>query len=142
MAEISPADIMALTKDNDGWAGGGVGWIILLFIFLLAISGNGFFGNGANNATQASLTTAELYSALGNQDLKNDVRSGFATMADRTYLLDKDVLENRFTTQLGFQNLGSQMQNCCLKVKKFFHKLYKFIKNKVAGNHKSNLVLG
>lgn len=116
MADFTIGDALALTRDDKGsWGDGFVGWIILLFIFLLAISGNGFgFGNSATNA---SLSTAELYSALGNQDLKNDVRSGFASMMDRTYLVDKDILENRFTTQLGFQNIQAQMQSCCCDLK-------------------------
>ena len=44
MNGLTASDVMALTKDNDGF--GGVGVIILLFVFLLAISGNGF---GINN---------------------------------------------------------------------------------------------
>lgn len=119
MAEgLSAADVMALTRgDNDGFmGGGGVGWFILLFIFLLAISGNGFFGNRAVENTDY-VTTAQLYSSLGNQDLKNDVRSGFAAVADREYAIDKDIVESRFVTQLGFQNLGQQLQECCCNLK-------------------------
>lgn len=115
MADLSAADVLALTgrDDRDGWGDGFVGWIILLFIFLLAISGNGFFGNGAGSATQASLTTAELYSALGSQDIKNDIRDGFRSVESGICGVDKEILNNRFQTQLGFQSLGQQMQQCC-----------------------------
>ena len=36
--QLSASDVMALTKDNDGF--GGVGLIILLFIFLIGIGKN------------------------------------------------------------------------------------------------------
>nr|DAM64403.1 MAG TPA: hypothetical protein [Caudoviricetes sp.] len=115
MADYSLGDIAALMDRDDkgGWGDGFVGWIILLFIFLLAISGNGFFGNGAGSATQASLTTAELYSALGSQDIKNDIRDGFQSVESGICSVDKEILNNRYNTQLGFQNLGQQMQQCC-----------------------------
>ena len=141
MADISLADVAALMDKDDraGWGDGFVGWIILLFIFLLAISGNGFFGNGAGSATQSSLTTAELYSALGSQDIKNDIRDGFQTVENGICSVDKEILNNRYSAQLGFQNLGSQMQECCLtKIKRFFKKLVGLF----AGNHKRNLALG
>lgn len=139
MADYSLGDIAALMDRDDkgGWGDGFVGWIILLFIFLLAISGNGFFGNGS--ATNASLTTAELYSALGSQDIKNDIRSGFQSVESGICGVDKEILNNRYSAQLGFQNLGSQLQECCLtKIKRFFKKLVGLF----AGNHKRNLVLG
>jgi hypothetical protein len=117
MADYSLGDIAALMDRDDkgGWGDGFVGWIILLFIFLLAISGNGFFGNGS--ATNASLTTAELYSALGSQDIKNDIRSGFQSVESGICGIDKEILNNRYSTQLGFQNLGQQLQDCCCNLR-------------------------
>lgn len=57
---VSVADVMAMTRgDNDMF--GGVGGFILLFIFLMAISGNGF-GFGTNGAT-----------ALGQSDIQNSL---------------------------------------------------------------------
>lgn len=117
MADYSLGDIAALMDRDDkgGWGDGFVGWIILLFIFLLAISGNGFFGNGS--ATQSSLTTAELYSALGSQDIKNDVRGGFQSVQSGICSVDKEILDNRYSAQLGFQNLGQQLQDCCCNLR-------------------------
>lgn len=117
MADYSLGDIAALMDRDDrkGWGDGFVGWIILLFIFLLAISGNGFFGNGS--ATNASLTTAELYSALGSQDIKNDIRDGFHSVESGICGVDKEILNNRYSTQLGFQNLGQQLQDCCCNLR-------------------------
>ena len=63
---ITASDVLALTKDNDGF--GGVGLIILLFIFLMAISnGNGFFGGGNGNQ-QAVINGAAItiYKTINN----------------------------------------------------------------------------
>ena len=57
---LTAGDVLALTK-NDGMDFGGVGGFILLFIFLMAIGGNGF-GWGNNGAT-----------ALGQSDLQNSL---------------------------------------------------------------------
>ena len=65
---ISASDVLALTRDNDGFNFGGVGGFILLFIFLLAIGGNGFFGNNGNVNQMA---TADL---LYNQSTDNAIR--------------------------------------------------------------------
>lgn len=119
MADMSDALVGALmNKDSDGL--GSVGWIILLFIFLLAISGNGFLGGNAGNAA----TQAEIQAGLYNQtvdrnlsDIRDSICSSNAQMLNATNGVSRDVLENRFNTQLGFQNLGSQMAACCCDIK-------------------------
>ena len=67
---LSASDVMALTKDNDGF--GGVGLIILLFIFLIGIGGNGF-GWGNNGST--GLALADIQNSLYNQSQDNNARS-------------------------------------------------------------------
>ena len=72
---LTAGDVLALTRGNDGngFGFGGVGGFVLLFIFLLAISGNGFFG-GNGNVNQ--MATADLlYKTLEfvNLDEKNMV---------------------------------------------------------------------
>ena len=59
---ISASDVLALTKGNDNMFGGASGFI-LLFIFLMALSGNGF-GIG-NNGTAFGL--ADIQASLYNQ---------------------------------------------------------------------------
>ena len=66
---MSAADVIALTRGNaDGFNFGGIGGFVLLFIFLLAISGNGFFG-GNGNVNQ--MATADL---LYNQSTDSAIR--------------------------------------------------------------------
>ena len=67
---LSAADVLAMTKGNDGF--GGVGLIILLFIFLIGLSGNGFgFGNNAANG----LALADIQASLYNQTQDANSRS-------------------------------------------------------------------
>ena len=66
---ISASDVLALTKENDGF--GGVGLIILLFIFLMAISGGGF-GFGGN--AQTSFALADIQNSLYNQSTDSAIR--------------------------------------------------------------------
>jgi hypothetical protein len=106
MENLTVADALALMKsgETEGFGSGNGWWIILLFLFFLGFSGgglNGLFGgnNGVNN---------------GLSQLERDVlNSSCATQ--------REVLENRYATQLGFQNLGSQMATCCCDLKTAIH---------------------
>lgn len=67
---LSAADVMAMTKDNDGmnaiWNNP-----FIYFVWMALFSGGfggGLFG-GNNAAAQGALTRAELYDGLGRQDL-------------------------------------------------------------------------
>ena len=70
---MSPADIAAVTRGNDGFdgfGGNGIWWILILFLF--AFSGNGF-GNGWGN------NGAIPY--MMNNNTNNDVQRGFDQQA-------------------------------------------------------------
>lgn len=102
MADYSIGDIKALMDDDrDGFAGGGFLWIILIFLFFLAFSGNGLFGNNGNvNGGMAQVERDVLTSSCTTQ---------------------KEVLESRYTTQLGFQAAQAQMAQCCCELKTAIH---------------------
>lgn len=67
---VSASDVIALTKGGDMF--GGVGGFILLFIFLMAISGNGF-GWGGNSST--GLALADIQASLYNQTQDANARN-------------------------------------------------------------------
>ena len=67
---LTAADVLAMTKNEDGFGFGGVGGFILLFIFLIAISGNGFGFGGSNG-----LALADIQNSLYNQSQDNNARS-------------------------------------------------------------------
>lgn len=106
MESMSVADVLALsrTTEHDGaFSTGSAGflWVILIFLFFLAFGGNGFgFGNNGNNVQLSQL--------------ERDVLNG-------TCNTQKEVLESRYTTQLGFQGIQAQMSECCCDIKNAIH---------------------
>lgn len=107
---LTAADVLALTGEhNDGF--GGVGLIILLFIFLIALFGGGFGGlgnRGAAPAIEGDLQRGFDYTTIvGKLD---GISNG---ICDSTFALNNNIMNGTYQTQLGLANVTSQMQNCC-----------------------------
>ena len=98
---LTAADVLSLTKDNDGF--GGVGLIILLFIFLMAISGNGF-GFGNNNT---AFGMADLQASLYKQTQDANSRQLQSSIAS----LNDSVLNNKYDNAILIKDLSNQMSN-------------------------------
>lgn len=99
--QLSASDVMALTRDNDGF--GGVGLIILLFIFLIGIGGNGF-GWGSNGT---GLALADIQASLYNQSQdanSRQMQSAIATTNDF-------ILNNKYDNAILIKDLSNQMSN-------------------------------
>lgn len=103
---ISASDVLALTKDNDGFNFGGVGGFILLFIFLLAIGGNGFFGNNGNVNQMA---TADL---LYNQSTDSAIRG----LAQGQCNIIDNILNANYNNLLASKDISNQISNQTLSV--------------------------
>lgn len=109
---MTPADIMAMTKDDDGMANiWNNPFVYLIWIWAFRMFGNGF-GNDA--ATQSVLTRADLFEGFNNQgvnDKLNDITTGlcnsFATVNSNLCQgfnsVNSGLAENRF----------AQQQCCC-----------------------------
>ena len=97
---LSAADVLAMTKGNDGF--GGVGLIILLFIFLIGLSGNGFGFGGNGNVNQ--MATADL---LYNQSTDAAIR-GLA--AGQCNIIDS-ALNNKYDNAVLVKDLSNQVSN-------------------------------
>lgn len=109
---LSAGDILALTKNNSAETMGGAGyfwWVIIFFIIAGVFGGGNLFGNRG---------TAE--NALLGEDefIKRDIFSTNQNVSNTACQTQRDVLESRYTTQLGLQQLGSQAQNCCCETQK------------------------
>lgn len=99
MENYSLADIKAVVGGDGAsntFGANGFLWVILIFLFILGFNGNGIFGR--NGANELQLT-----------NLERDVLNGNCNT-------QKEVIESRYTTQLGLQNLGSQMADCCCSI--------------------------
>lgn len=98
---LSAADVLAMTKGNDGF--GGVGLIILLFIFLIGLSGNGFgFGNSANG-----LALADIQASLYNQTQDANSRQLQSSVA----MVNDSILNNKYDNAILIKDLSNQMSN-------------------------------
>ena len=99
---LTASDVMAITKDNDGF--GGVGLIILLFIFLIGIGGNGF-GWGGSGATALSL--ADIQASLYNQTQDSNSRQ----VQNQIAMVNDTVLNNKYDNAILIKDLSNQMSN-------------------------------
>ena len=120
---ISASDVLALTKDNDGFGFGGVGGFILLFIFLMALGGNGF-GFGGNNG----LALADIQNSLYNQSQDNNARAlaqGQCNIIDTILNASYNNLLASKDTQYQISNstasLSNQISNQTLAMQNMFN---------------------
>lgn len=102
---LSASDVLALTKDNDGMFGG-VGGFILLFIFLMAISGNGF-GFGGNNNVVNALGQSDLQNSLYFQSQDAAIRG----LAQGQCNIIDSALNNKYDNAVLIKDLSNQMSN-------------------------------
>lgn len=100
---LTAGDVLALTK-NDGMDFGGVGGFILLFIFLMAIGGNGF-GWGSNGAT--ALGQSDLQNSLYFQSQDNAIRG----LAQGQCNLTDTVLNAKYDSALLMKDASTQLSN-------------------------------
>lgn len=99
---LTAGDVLALTRNGDGFGFGGVGGFILLFIFLIALGGNGLWGNG-NVAT-----------ALGQSDLQNSLYfqsqdSAIRSLAQGQCNIIDSALNNKYDNAVLIKDLSNQV---------------------------------
>lgn len=125
---LSAGDIMALTKNNDGFFGDGIWGIIMLLIIAGLFSGNGFgWGNRANDTLLGDeFIKRDLFNV--NQNVSNtacqtqkEVLENRFNCSQNACNTQKEILESRYTTQLGFQNTQANLSNCCCDLKTTIH---------------------
>lgn len=99
----SLADIRAAVDGNDGFGNGMGGWFWIIILFL-------FRGWGYGCGQESPLISEEF--------IKRDIFNTNQNISTTACQTQRDVLENRYTNQLGLQSLGAQMQNCCCETQK------------------------
>ena len=112
MNGFSLADIRAATEgnNNDGWGNGNGAWFWIVIILLFAWGGFGRNGFGGNAGTQDTLFSDEF--------IKRDIFGTNQNVSNTACQTQRDILENRYTNQLGLQTLQAQLQNCCCETQK------------------------
>ena len=100
---LSASDVLALTRGNDDMFGG-VGGFILLFIFLMAISGNGF---GFNSNAGTALGLADIQASLYNQTQDSNSRMIQGAIAN----VNDSVLVGKYDNALLMKDISNQISN-------------------------------
>lgn len=102
-SEMTPADIAAVTRNNDGnngYGDNGAWWIIILFLFAFCgWGGNGFGGFGGGSG---ALTRADLCQDMNFSQLENGVRGIQQGICDSTFALNNSINAASAATQQGF----------------------------------------
>lgn len=99
---LTAGDVLALTRNGDGFGFGGVGGFILLFIFLIALGGNGFGFGGSNG-----LALADIQNSLYNQSQDNNAR---ALMQGQCNITD-GILNASYNNLLASKDISNQISN-------------------------------
>ena len=115
MAEMTPADVMAVTRNNGDYGYGANEWIWIIVLFALFGSGGFGFGNRGYGLENA-LTRSDLQQGFDNQSvlrkldgINNGLCDGFyaqnTTMLQGFNTVGQAIAENRFA-----------QQNCCCEI--------------------------
>lgn len=110
---LSASDVLALTRNNDcdGMGGSQFWWVIVFLIVAAMFRGNGFgFGDNGIGATNALLGADEF--------IKRDIFNTNQNVSTTACQTQRDVLESRYTNQLGLQQVQANQQNCCCETQK------------------------
>lgn len=112
---MTPADIMAMTKDNDGMANiWNNPFVYLIWIWAFRMFGNGF-GNDA--ATQGALTRADLFEGFNNQgvnDKLNDITTG---LCNSFATVNSNLCQGFNSVNSGLSENRFAQQQCCCETK-------------------------
>lgn len=127
---MTPADIAAVTRNNDnggfgGFGGDGAWWIIILLLFGWGGRGfgGGFGGYGGNQGGCGSpcVTQADVRAAVDQQTLISKLDQQTYGLADSTYAINNAINNGFFGVQntlcQGFNGISREVADCCCSTK-------------------------
>lgn len=98
--------VFDMARNDDGMFGGnGIWFLLVLFLF----GGRGF-GWGGSEGIQDNFISGEF--------IKRDIFNTNQNVSGTACQTQRDVIDSRYTTQLGLQDLGQQMSDCCCRAQK------------------------
>lgn len=108
---FTPTDAIALQNSGygrgyDGFGDGYGAWFWIIIILFFAWGNNGWGNRNGQDAL------------MSDEFIKRDIFNTNQNVSTTGCQTQRDVLESRYTNQLGLCNLGSQMQNCCCETQK------------------------
>lgn len=112
---ITPADIMAMTKDDDGMANiWNNPFVYLIWIWAFRMFGNGF-GNDA--ATQSALTRADLFEGFNNQGVNNKLNDMATGLCNSFAAVNSNLCQGFNSVNSGLAENRFAQQQCCCETK-------------------------
>lgn len=107
---LTAADVAAVTRnDNDDMWGGNC-WIWIIFIAFLFPMMGGWNRGGIETGVQDNFISDEF--------VKRDIFNTNQNVSNTACQTQRDVLESRYTNQLGLQQLQAAQQSCCCETQK------------------------
>ncbi len=122
---LSLSDIAAVTRDNDGFAGGNGWWVLIILLALFGGWGNagyGFAGNGAADnyvlasdfaTVQRQIDSASSEIRQGINSLGNGISSLGYDQLSQMNGINSNIVAAQNNLNAGITNLGYQLQQCC-----------------------------
>ena len=117
---MSPADVAAVTRNNDGFGFGGENgawWIIILLLF--GWGGRGFGGGfgsqgfGGYCGCGVPATQADLAAGFNNSAVLNNLDGIENALCQGFNGVNTAILQNGYNTQAGINTLSHQLADCC-----------------------------
>lgn len=116
LQDMTPADLAAVVKNDDGSFGGNGWWIILLFLFL-GWGGRGYNGGGASGDVLYPWLNQSEAILGGFNGIQQAICSGFANAETAATARQMADMQTSFATQMamqqGFAEMAAQFANCC-----------------------------
>ena len=124
---MTPADIAAVTRNNDnsgfgGFGGDGAWWIIILLLF--GWGGRGFGFGGGYGAGQGGCgcspcaTQADLSAAFASNATLNGINGIDSTLCQGFNGINTAILQSGYQTQGGINTLAHQISDCCCQTQR------------------------
>ena len=107
---LTAADVAAVTRNDNDDMWGGNSWIWIIFLAFLFPMFGGWNRGGAETGVHDNFISDEF--------VKRDIFNTNQNVSNTACQTQRDVLENRYATQLGLQQVQAAQQNCCCETQK------------------------
>ena len=126
---LTAADVAAVTRNNDNNNDmfGGNCWIWIILIAFMFLPMMGMMGGG----NRGGVETGVQDNFISDEFVKRDIFNTNQNVSNTACQTQRDVLENRYTNQLGLQQVQAQSQQCLNRFFKAMKNLFTFNVNAV-----------
>lgn len=111
--EMSPADVYAMTRDNDDGMGGMWNNPFVYLVWMWAFRSFGGGGYGGDAAMQGALTRSELYDTMQGNQIDSGIRGVQQGLCDGFYAINTGLLTGFNGIQMQLAQNGFNAQQCC-----------------------------